>query len=166
MPIDCFFFLHINRPCVQIRFGDTEGLFYFPEIVTGYRKGTANSSGKVLFPLWLLVRFWKNNQHLCRTRISYHWCFENKSFAIPDRNDFAWMCLYPQMKSCPITYAGGQLRCFSANVRINWRWTAIKSVLHRESEDTGWLCHLHTICVLLELAKSVLLKQGIARSVT
>lgn len=33
MPIDCFFFLHINRPCVQIRFGDTEGLFYFPEVV-------------------------------------------------------------------------------------------------------------------------------------
>lgn len=33
MPIDCFFFLHVNRPCVQIRFGDTEGLFYFPEVV-------------------------------------------------------------------------------------------------------------------------------------
>ena len=33
MPIDCFFFLHINRPCIQIRFGDTEGLFYFPEVV-------------------------------------------------------------------------------------------------------------------------------------
>ena len=28
-----FLFLHINRPCVQIRFGDTEGLFYFPEVV-------------------------------------------------------------------------------------------------------------------------------------
>lgn len=29
------------------------------------------------------------------------------------------------------------IEVFSANVRINWRWTAIKSVLHRESEDTG-----------------------------
>ena len=29
----------------------------------------------------------KNNQHLCRTRISYHWCFENKSFAVPVRNE-------------------------------------------------------------------------------
>lgn len=29
------------------------------------------------------------------------------------------------------------IEVFSVNVRIRWRWTAIKSVLHRESEDIG-----------------------------
>ena len=33
MSVDCFFFLYINRPCIQIRFGYAEGFFYFPEVV-------------------------------------------------------------------------------------------------------------------------------------
>lgn len=37
---------------------------------------------------------------------------------------------------------------FYGSVRINWHWTATWSILHRESEGTGWLCHWHIICVL------------------
>ena len=49
----------------------------------------------------------------------------------------AQMCPYQRMRFCLITYADGRLKYFSASVRINWHWTAIKYVLHRESEDFG-----------------------------
>ena len=34
------------------------------------------------------------------------------------------------MKSCPVTYAGGQSKYFSDSARINWHWIVIRSVLH------------------------------------
>ena len=41
----------------------------------------------------------------------------------------------------------GRLKYFSANVRRNWHWTAIRYALHRESKGTGCLCHWHISCV-------------------
>ena len=55
------------------------------------------------------------------------------------------------------------MRCFSANVRISWRWTAIKSVLRRESEDTGEVCpfetEYHKISGIIQMEKYLTLYQ-------
>ena len=59
----------------------------------------------------------------------------------------------------------GRLKYFSANVRINWHWTAIRYALHRESKGTGCLCHWHISCVQWVLVGSVRLKLDITKSV-
>ena len=53
---------------------------------------------------------------------------------------------------------------FSASVRINWYWTAIRYALHRESKGTGYLCHWHISCVQWVLVGSVRLKPDITKS--
>ena len=35
----------------------------------------------------------------------------------------------------------------TVSVRISWHWTAIKYILHRESEDFSCECHRHILCV-------------------
>ena len=59
----------------------------------------------------------------------------------------------------------GRLKYFSANVRRNWHWTAIRYALHRESKGTGCLCHWHISCVQLVLVGSARLKLDITKSV-
>ena len=59
----------------------------------------------------------------------------------------------------------GRLKYFSASVRINWHWTAIRYALHRESKGTGYLCHWHISCVQWVLVGSVRLKLDITKSV-
>ena len=59
----------------------------------------------------------------------------------------------------------GRLKYFSASVRINWHWTAIRYALHRESKGTGCLCHWHISCVQWVLVGSVRLKLDITKSV-
>ena len=59
----------------------------------------------------------------------------------------------------------GRLKYFSANVRRNWHWTAIRYALHRESKGTGCLCHWHISCVQWVLVGSVRLKLDITKSV-
>ena len=58
----------------------------------------------------------------------------------------------------------GQLKYFSASVRIKWHWTAISCVLHRESKGTGCLCRWHISCVWQELVSSALLRPDITKS--
>ncbi|MFQ7579959.1 MAG: hypothetical protein ACLRM1_21275 [Bacteroides caccae] len=58
----------------------------------------------------------------------------------------------------------GRLKYFSASVRINWHWTAIRYALHRESKGTGYLCHWHISCAVV-LVGSVRLKLDITKSV-
>lgn len=57
------------------------------------------------------------------------------------------------------------IEVFSASVRINWHWTAIRYALHRESKGTGYLCHWHISCVQWVLVGSVRLKLDITKSV-
>ena len=79
-------------------------------------------------------------------------CFSQyRRFIIIGRNTVL-LCL-------PVTDRG----TFFASVRINWHWTAIRYVLHRESEDTGFLCQWHILCVWQGLVNSVLLKKGYHR---
>ena len=59
----------------------------------------------------------------------------------------------------------GRLKYFSANVRRNWHWTAIRYALHRESKGTGCLCHWHISCVQWVLVGSARLKLDITKSV-
>ena len=59
----------------------------------------------------------------------------------------------------------GRLKCFSASVRRNWHWTAIRYALHRESKGTGCLCHWHISCVQWVLVGSARLKLDITKSV-
>lgn len=59
----------------------------------------------------------------------------------------------------------GRLKYFSASVRRNWHWTAIRYALHRESKGTGYLCHWHISCVQWVLVGSVRLKLDITKSV-
>ena len=59
----------------------------------------------------------------------------------------------------------GRLKYFSANVRRNWHWTAIRYALHRESKGTGCLCHWHISCVQWVLVDSARLKLDITKSV-
>lgn len=51
----------------------------------------------------------------------------------------------------------GRLKYFSANVRRNWHWTAIRYALHRESKGTGRFCSFetgyHEICDTIQLEK-------------
>ncbi|MFR2338673.1 MAG: hypothetical protein ACLS7X_04950 [Mediterraneibacter gnavus] len=43
----------------------------------------------------------------------------------------------------------GRLKYFSASVRRNWHWTAIRYALHRESKGTGTLMSLaHFMCAV------------------
>ena len=59
----------------------------------------------------------------------------------------------------------GRLKYFSASVRRNWHWTAIRYALHRESKGTGCLCHWHISCVQWVLVGSARLKLDITKSV-
>ncbi|WP_207654328.1 hypothetical protein, partial [Mediterraneibacter gnavus] len=61
--------------------------------------------------------------------------------------------------------AYGLLKYFSASVRRNWHWTAIRYALHRESKGTGCLCHWHISCVQWVLVGSARLKLDITKSV-
>ena len=45
------------------------------------------SNWRCVFPLWLLVCFWNNNQHICTEGVPYHWSFKNKPPAVPVRNE-------------------------------------------------------------------------------
>ena len=72
---------------------------------------------------------------------------------------------YQPMKSCPVTYVGGQSKYFPGSARINWHWAAARYALHRESGGTGCWCHWHIIYVLQELVNSALSKPDITGSV-
>ena len=54
----------------------------------------------------------------------------------------------------------GQLKYFSASVRIKWHWTATRYVLRRESKDIGYSCQLHILCEWQGLVNSVLSKKA------
>ena len=62
-------------------------------------------------------------------------------------------------------HVDGLLKYFSASVRRNWHWTAIRYALHRESKGTGCLCHWHISCVQWVLVGSARLKLDITKSV-
>ena len=53
----------------------------------------------------------------------------------------------------------GQLKYFSASVRISWHWTATRYVLRRESEDIGYSYQWHILCEWQGLVNSVLSKK-------
>ena len=65
----------------------------------------------------------------------------------------------------PGMHVDGLLKYFSASVRRNWHWTAIRYALHRESKGTGCLCHWHISCVQWVLVGSARLKLDITKSV-
>ena len=79
--------------------------------------------------------------------------------AFGHRNPYLHRRFFPGM------HVDGLLKYFSASVRINWHWTAIRYALHRESKGTGCLCHWHISCVQWVLVGSVRLKLDITKSV-
>ena len=45
-------------------------------------------------------------------------------------------------------HVDGLLKYFSASVRRNWHWTAIRYALHRESKGTGLTSLAHFMCAV------------------
>lgn len=72
---------------------------------------------------------------------------------------------YLHRRFFPGMHVDGLLKYFSASVRRNWHWTAIRYALHRESKGTGCLCHWHISCVQWVLVGSARLKLDITKSV-
>ena len=102
MSIDCFFFLYINRPGVQIRFGDTEGLFYFPEVVIC-----------VIYLQGVHVQFWCHQEIIsCIFQIFFNLCLVDFNDWLSVFSVFICICdLYifdriPQILPCHFFVSG------------------------------------------------------------
>ena len=70
------------RPLPQVRAMGCYPSFKDKAFVTG-----SASNWRCVFPLWLLVCFWKNDQHISTEGVPYHWSFKNKPPAVPVRNE-------------------------------------------------------------------------------
>ena len=73
---------------------------------------------------------------------------------------FQQMQHYPRRKSWDFIPNAGRLNCFSDKARKNLVWINISCVPKKESNDTGWLCHLSIICVALAKERIVLLMKA------